>query len=61
MNGMAMKPPRYYDNLLKSSEDFASDYVEFLRYKKALKGSDDNTPDRLADRESAPLRRLKLK
>lgn len=51
VRGMKMKPPRYYDNMLKSAEDFSSDYVEFLRQQKAASLGDENTPERLAVRE----------
>ena len=61
MNGVKMKPPRYYDNLLKAASDFSSDYIEFLRYKKAAKLSSDNTPERLAVREKCAAAALKSK
>lgn len=61
VRGVKMKPPRYYDNLLKSAEDFSSDYVEFLRQKKAAKHLEDNTPERLAVREECAKARLSTK
>lgn len=61
VNGMKAKPPRFYDNLLKSAGDFDSDLVEFLRYQKALKSSEDNTPERLAVREKVAAAALKSK
>jgi len=61
MRGKVMKPPRYYDKLLEKASDFSSDYVEFLRYKKAQMFGDDNSPERLVVREKCAEAALKLK
>lgn len=61
MNGKKMKPPRYYDTLLKRAEDFASDYIEFFRAERAKKFGDNNSPERLAVREKVAEAALKLK
>lgn len=61
VRGVKMKPPKYYDNLLKSSEGFLSDYIEFLRTQKAQKSAPDNTPERLAVREEVTRARLRFK
>lgn len=61
VRGKKCKPPRYYDNLLRRAEDFSSDYVDFLRYKKAQRYADENTPERLAVREEVAAAALKLK
>lgn len=62
LRGLSMKPPRYYDNLNKSAEDFLSDYTELLRFEKALKhGNADSTSRRLRDREAVAKARLSFK
>lgn len=61
VRGNKVKPPRYYDNLLKAAEDFSSDYVEFLRSQKAKKFGDENSPERLRVREQCTKAALKLK
>jgi len=61
MDGQEFKPPRYYDNLLKSAVDFDSDMVEFLRYEKAKKFGKDSSPDRLAVLERCAEARLSFK
>lgn len=61
VRGVKMKPPRYYDNLLKDASDFTSDYVEFMRQQKAQNAAADNTPERLAVREVVTRSRLTFK
>ena len=61
IRGIKMKPPRYYDSLLKSTEDFTSDYIEFLRAQKAQNVAHDNTPERLVTRELVTRSRLSFK
>lgn len=54
-----IKPPRYYDNLyeLTNPDDLVS--IKELRKSKAKEHSDNNTPDRLKDREECQKARLK--
>lgn len=61
VRGKKVKPPRYYDKLLEKATDFSSDYVEYLRYKKAQKFGEENTPARLAVREKVAEATLKTK
>jgi len=61
VNGNQVKPPKYYDNLLKSADDFDSDMVEFLRSEKAKRFLKDNSPERLVVREVCAKARLKFK
>lgn len=58
IRGSKVKPPRYYDNLLKSASDFSSDHVEFLRSQKALARGPRDTPERLAVRQAVAIARL---
>lgn len=60
VNGVKMKPPKYYDKLLQAASDFSSDYIEFLRSEKARKLAPDNTPERLVVRETVARARLAL-
>lgn len=61
VRGAKSKPPRYYDNLLKARPGFMSDYIEFLRTERAHDRAEDNTPQRLADRELVTKARLSTK
>lgn len=61
VRGVECKPPRYYDNFLKSTDPFASEYLEFLRYSKVKECAEHNTPGRLAAREQVAAARLNLK
>lgn len=49
--GFRAKPPRYYDKLLELTDKDLSDTIRNIRVSKA-KLSPDNTPARLAERES---------
>ncbi|UDN67588.1 replication initiator protein [robinz microvirus RP_61] len=63
VNGMKVKPPRYYDQWM-DSHDLAMtemDEVRHDRFKKSLLCRDDCTPDRLAVRETVTRARLRLK
>lgn len=61
VRGMEMKPPKYYDNLLKLDSNFLSDDVEYARYVKAMRVATENTPERLAVRETVTKSRLTFK
>jgi len=61
IRGRKMKPPRYYDNLLKSAQDFTSDYIEFNRTQSAMGRSERDTPERLLVREQVARARLDFK
>lgn len=61
VRGMKMKPPKYYDNLLKLDSSFLADDVAYDRYVKSMKFLDDNTPDRLCVREHVVREGLKFK
>jgi len=63
LRGKKMRPPKYYDNLLlkdKMSFEF-NPYDEIIesRVEKALLKLDDNTPDRLAVRESVQIAQIR--
>lgn len=60
VNGMKVKPPRYYDRLLQMVDPFGFDDVGFARLDKALAFVDDCTVDRLRVREIVTRARLSL-
>lgn len=57
--GRELKVPRYYDNLLKSSNPIDFEDIHFERYKKAQLALDNNTKERLATRHEVQLARLR--
>jgi len=60
MRGREMKPPRFYDRLMKlDDKGTMSDDVEYGRYLRSLKLTDDNTYERLRTREIVTLHDLK--
>lgn len=61
MNGMKMKPPRYYDKLLQATDAATAEMIEFQRYEKGRRFSGDATPERLAVREAVVRARMNLK
>lgn len=61
VQGMKLRPPRYYDIYLAEQEGYESDEVQFERYKKSLRFKDDCTPERLADAEHCAKARLSFK
>lgn len=61
IRGIKMKPPRYYDNLLKQASDFTSDYIEFVRAETARRFAPNNTSERLKVRETVTRARLEFK
>nr|UXQ88015.1 MAG: replication initiation protein [Microvirus sp.] len=56
--GHRVPTPRYYDNLLRSSDQATYDLVKSSRKNRALKHAKDNTPDRLRQREICTQRKL---
>ncbi|UDN67705.1 replication initiator protein [robinz microvirus RP_97] len=63
VNGMKVKPPRYYD-LWMDAHDLGSsemDEVRHDRFKRSLLARDDSTPERLAVRETVTRARLRFK
>lgn len=62
MNGVEMKPPKYYDTLLGRADEYRLEYVKFVRERTALsRGDTDETPARLLVREAVAKARLSLK
>lgn len=61
-NGGEVKPPRYYDKLLKLFDPVEYEVMKLKRERRALElTSDDNTPQRLADRETVLKAKINLK
>lgn len=61
IRGMAMKPPKYYDNLLEKFDPDTREWLDAERYKKSLRCADDATPARLRVREKDARARLSFK
>lgn len=63
VNGMKVRPPRYYEKLADGWLDDATelDVVKHERYKESLLRRDDCTPERLAVRETVTRARLSFK
>lgn len=61
VNGREVKPPRFYDNLLKAADNFSSDVVEYFRQERAAKAAGNNSPERLAVREICAKARLSFR
>lgn len=59
VNGMKVKPPRYYDQYISETDEF--DHLVAKRYKDSLLRRDDNTEERLAVREQVTRARLRFK
>lgn len=51
MNGVKVRPPRYYDKRFEMDDPLLLAWIKHKRKLKALSHADDNTPDRLAVRE----------
>lgn len=60
VNGVKMRPPKYYDNQLKLSRPFEFDEVKHNRELNGEKHVDNNTPDRLYVREQCQIAKLNL-
>lgn len=62
VNGVAAKPPKYYDVLLGRESEYKLEYVKFARELEALRrGDSELTPARLLQREAVARARLLLK
>lgn len=59
VRGVLMKPPRYYDNMLKAAPDMMSDEIEYFRQMKAAELLENSTAERLAVRRVVTEARLK--
>lgn len=61
MNGMEVRPPRYYDGLYEHVDSAHLAKLKVKRRRKAAKGLRDNTPERRRVRETVANARLALK
>lgn len=61
VRGMKMRPPKYYDRLMKDAENFDSDMVEHERYLRGVAFAGECTEERLAVREKVAKARVNLK
>lgn len=62
VNGVAAKPPKYYDVLLGRESEYRLEYVKFVRELDALRrGDSELSPARLMQREAVARARLLLK
>lgn len=59
LNGMEMRPPKYYDRLLEKLEPFTLEYKQFLREQSFC--PEEATKERLAVRENVAKARLSFK
>lgn len=59
MNGIEMRPPKYYYEMLKNEPGTMADDVEFQRYLASTELTADNTPDRMRVREVVQKARIK--
>nr|DAV45132.1 MAG TPA: Replication associated protein [Microviridae sp.] len=60
VNGKKCRPPRFYDNHLKTHRPFTFDDVKFSREKKSKLHVDNNTPERLNVRAQIEQQKLNL-
>lgn len=61
VNGIPCKPPRFYDKFLQKFNADVWEHVEYDRYVRSGKCTDDSTPERLAVREQVCKARLSFK
>lgn len=61
VNGRECKPPKSYDRLLRETDGFLADDVEYRRYKESMRHAVDNTRQRLAAREECAKARNSFK
>lgn len=61
VDGAKLKPPRYYDKLLKSVDGFAKDAIDYFRGVKMESLLDDSSPERLNVQEIVAKARLSFK
>lgn len=60
VKGVKMRPPKYYDGVLKSERPYEFDDLKSFRVENSKKYIDNNTPDRLRSRELVQKARLAL-
>lgn len=60
-SGGKMKPPRYYDKLLAMMDPALMEVIKLRREQRAKELAGDNTPARLADKETVTKAKLALK
>lgn len=60
VDGSKVKPPRYYDKLLKEVDEYAFDEIQFKRLEKALTLVEDNTTERRVVKSVVATARVKL-
>lgn len=60
-DGMQFKPPRYYDNLLGTWDPTTLAQIKATREERAKELADDNTPARLAVKETVTMARMATK
>lgn len=60
LNNKKLRPPRYYDYLLKTERPYTFDDVKYNREENAKKHLDNNTPERLNTRYHVLTQSLKL-
>ena len=58
VRGKKMKPPKYYDKFLKEVDPYLYDFLKDQRKLDALEHLDNNTPERLAVRETVLNKKL---
>nr|AVQ10233.1 replication protein VP4 [Gokushovirinae environmental samples] len=61
VNGVACRPPKYYDILLERESPTILESLKLARVENAKKFSADNVPARLAVREKVARARLNFK
>jgi len=60
-SGGKLKPPRYYDKLLKLMDPGAHEFMKLKRELRAKELTTDNTPQRLADKEKVLKAKINIK
>lgn len=58
INGKEVKPPRYYDKIFSEENPTAFEWIQYERAMEALVHSHDNTPERLAVKETVTKARI---
>lgn len=61
VNGLKVKPPKYYDRLLTVLDPESKEFVDLERYRKSFDFEDDARSDRLRARETVTRARLSFK
>lgn len=60
LEGREVRPPRYYDNILKQIDPLLFDAIAFQRYLKQTQRADDESASGLAAREAIAQAKLKM-